>query len=47
MQILVKDFLEALLTCLQLGVAVPILLIALFGPTALIIVGILWGLGVI
>jgi len=47
MKIFLKDFLEALLTCVQLGIAVPILLIALLGPTALIIVAILWALGVI
>jgi len=47
MKTFLKDFLEALLTCVQLGITVPILLIALFGPTALIIVAILWALGVI
>ena len=47
MRIFVKDFLEALLTCVQLGIAIPMLLIALFGPTALIILAILWALGVI
>jgi len=47
MKIFLKDFLEALLTCVQLGIAVPILLIALFAPTALIILAILWAVGVI
>lgn len=47
MKLFLKDFLYALSACLQLGIAVPILLIALFGPTSLIIVAILWGLDVI
>jgi len=47
MKSFVKDFLEALVTCVQLGIAVPILLAALFGPTALIILAILWALGII
>lgn len=42
-----KDFLEALSVCVQLGIAVPILLIVLFGPTILIILAILWALDVI
>jgi len=47
MKIFLKEFLEALLTCVQLGITVPILFIAVFGPTALIIVAILWALDII
>lgn len=47
MRLFLKDFLYALSACVQLGIAVPILLIALFGPTVLIILAILWGLNVI
>lgn len=43
----VRDFLEALSSCIQLGLAVPVLLAALFGPTILIILAILWGVGVL
>lgn len=42
-----KDFFEALFTCIQLGIAVPLLLIALFGPTTGIVLLILWLTGVI
>ena len=41
-----KDFMEALSACVQLGFAVPLLLTALFGPTIGIILLILWGVGV-
>ena len=47
MKSFVKDFLEALATCVQLGLVVPILLSVLFGPTALMILAILWAAGVI
>ena len=47
MKIFLKDFVEALLVCVQLGITVPIMVMALFAPTALIIVAILWALGVI
>jgi len=42
-----NDFLEALSACIQLGFAVPVLLTALFGPTILIILLILWAVNVI
>ncbi len=42
-----KDFREALYSCIELGIAVPFMLFALFGPTILIILGILWATGVI
>ena len=47
MKSFITDFFEALFTCLQLGIAVPILLAALWGPTALIILAILWALDII
>lgn len=47
MKSFITDFLEALVTCVQLGMAVPILLAALFGPTVLIILAILWALDII
>jgi len=43
----IKDFYEALFTCVQLGIAVPLLLAALFGPSIGIILLILWLTGVI
>ena len=47
MKSFIKDFLEALATCVQLGIAVPILLVALLGPTILIILAILWAVDII
>lgn len=47
MKSFIKDFIEALVTCVQLGIVVPILLAVLFGPTVLIILAILWAAGVI
>ncbi|HUU63218.1 MAG TPA: hypothetical protein VMX96_04790 [Dehalococcoidia bacterium] len=47
MKSFIKDFLEALATCVQLGIVVPILLAVLFGPTILIILAIVWALGII
>lgn len=47
MKTFIKDFLEALSTCVQLGLAVPILLVALLGPTTLIILAILWAVDII
>lgn len=47
MKSFIKDFIEALVTCIQLGIAVPILLAALFGPIAAIILAILWALDII
>lgn len=47
MKSFIKDSLEALSTCVQLGIVVPILLIALFGPTTLIILAILWAVDII
>jgi hypothetical protein len=47
MKSFITDFMQAMSTCLQLGIAVPILLVALWGPTALIILGILWALDII
>lgn len=47
MKSFIKDFIEALVTCVQLGITVPILLAVLFGPTVLIILAILWAAGVI
>jgi hypothetical protein len=47
MKSFIKDFVEALITCVQLGIAVPILLAVLFGPTILIIFAILWAVDII
>ena len=47
MKSFITDFIEALVTCVQLGMAVPILLAALFGPTVLIILAILWAVDII
>ena len=47
MKSFIKDFIEALVTCVQLGIVVPILLATLFGPTVLIILAILWALDII
>ena len=47
MKSFIKDFLEALATCVQLGIAVPILLAVLLGPTTLIILPILWAVDII
>lgn len=47
MKSFITDFIEALVTCVQLGIVVPILLAVLFGPTVLIILAILWALGII
>jgi len=41
-----KDFFEALTACIQLGIVVPILLTALFGPSLGILLLILWAVGV-
>jgi hypothetical protein len=43
----INDFLEALSSCLQLGIVVPILLAALFGPSIGIIIGILYAVDVL
>lgn len=47
MKSFIKDFVEALIACVQLGIAVPILLAVLFGPTILIILAILWAVDII
>ena len=47
MKSFIKDFLEALVTCVQLGIVVPILLVVLLGPTILIILAILWAVNII
>lgn len=47
MKSFITDFIEALATCVQLGIVVPILLVALFGPTVLIILAILWAVDII
>ena len=47
MRSFITDFIEALVTCVQLGIVVPILLATLFGPTVLIILAILWALDLI
>ena len=43
----VNDFIEALSACVQLGFAVPLLMVALFGPSIGIILLILWAVDVI
>ncbi len=43
----IEDFIEALFACVQLGLAVPVLLIALFGPSIGILILILWAAGVL
>jgi len=47
MKSFIKEFIEALVTCVQLGLVVPILLAVLFGPTVLMILAILWALDII
>jgi hypothetical protein len=47
MKSFIKDFVEALSTCVQLGIVVPILFFALFGPAILILLAILWALDII
>ena len=43
----VNDFFEALSACVQLGLAVPLLLTALFGPSIGILLLILWAVDVL
>lgn len=43
----IKDFMEALFACIQLGIAVPLLLAVLFGPSIGIILLVLWLTGII
>jgi hypothetical protein len=42
-----NDFVEALSACVQLGFAVPLLLVALLGPTIGIVLIVLWAVDVL